>query len=59
MKPVEFINIVSSFNLLVGKNLQSCTSTVQVAPPFQLSDRWVTLIDTPGFDDTTRSDTRY
>ncbi|KAF7374715.1 p-loop containing nucleoside triphosphate hydrolase protein [Mycena sanguinolenta] len=30
---------------------------VQVAPPFQLDGRWVTLIDTPGFDDTTRSDT--
>ncbi|KAJ7364254.1 P-loop containing nucleoside triphosphate hydrolase protein [Mycena albidolilacea] len=53
----SFINIVSGSNLRVGKSLQSCTSTVQVAPPFQLGDRWVTLIDTPGFDDTTRSDT--
>ncbi|KAJ7031370.1 P-loop containing nucleoside triphosphate hydrolase protein [Mycena alexandri] len=53
----SFINIVSSSNLRVGRGLHSCTSTVQVAPPFQLDDRVVTLIDTPGFDDTSRSDT--
>ncbi|KAJ7678997.1 P-loop containing nucleoside triphosphate hydrolase protein [Mycena polygramma] len=53
----SFINIVSGSDLRVGRSLQSCTSTVQVASPFQLDGRWVTLIDTPGFDDTTRSDT--
>ncbi|KAJ7476014.1 P-loop containing nucleoside triphosphate hydrolase protein [Mycena latifolia] len=53
----SFINIVSGSNLRVGRTLQSCTSTVQVAPAFQLDGRWVTLIDTPGFDDTSKSDT--
>ncbi|KAJ6532001.1 P-loop containing nucleoside triphosphate hydrolase protein [Mycena capillaripes] len=53
----SFINTVSGSNLRVGRTLQSCTSTVQLASPFQLGGRWVTLIDTPGFDDTTRSDT--
>ncbi|KAJ6507945.1 P-loop containing nucleoside triphosphate hydrolase protein [Mycena vitilis] len=53
----SFINVVSGSDLRVGRSLQSCTSTVQVASPFQLDGRWVTLIDTPGFDDTTRSDT--
>jgi len=37
--------------------LQSCTSIVQVSKPFVLGRRTITLIDTPGFDDTTRSDT--
>ncbi|KAJ7126809.1 P-loop containing nucleoside triphosphate hydrolase protein [Mycena epipterygia] len=53
----SFINIASGSDLRVGRTLQSCTSTVQVAPAFQLDGRWVTLIDTPGFDDTSRSDT--
>ena len=57
MDPAQFINLVSGSNLCVGRNLESCTSTVQVAPPFTLDGRWVTLIDTPGFDDTSRSDT--
>ena len=30
---------------------------MQVADPFHLDGRSVVLIDTPGFDDTTRSDT--
>ncbi|KAF7374714.1 hypothetical protein MSAN_00356700 [Mycena sanguinolenta] len=53
----SFINLLSGSNLRVGNNLQSCTNRVQVAAPFKLDGRWVTLIDTPGFDDTTRSDT--
>ncbi|KAJ7707496.1 P-loop containing nucleoside triphosphate hydrolase protein [Mycena rosella] len=53
----SFINVVSGSNLRVGRTLQSCTSTVQVAPAFRLDGRWVTLIDTPGFDDTSKSDT--
>ena len=35
----------------------SVTDKVQAAPPFDLDGRRVTLIDTPGFDDTNRSDT--
>jgi GTPase Era involved in 16S rRNA processing len=39
----------------VGEDLQSCTSVVQISPSFTLNGRTVYLIDTPGFDDTTRS----
>ncbi|TDL23892.1 hypothetical protein BD410DRAFT_720398 [Rickenella mellea] len=51
-----FINLLSGSELRVGWGLKSCTSTVQVSKPFELDDYVVTLIDTPGFDDTTRSD---
>ena len=37
--------------------LESCTADVRVAEEFALDGRTVTLIDTPGFDDTTKSDT--
>lgn len=51
-----FINTVSGSNLRVGRGLMSCTETVQPAKPFELDGRLVTLIDTPGFDDTSKSD---
>ncbi|KAJ3516876.1 hypothetical protein NLJ89_g860 [Agrocybe chaxingu] len=51
-----FINEASASDLRIGRGLKSCTSVVQVAEPFVLEGRTVTLIDTPGFDDTTRSD---
>ena len=38
-------------------DLESCTSEVQLANEFTLDGRTVSLIDTPGFDDTTKSDT--
>lgn len=41
----------------VGMGLQSCTVNVQTSNTFQLFGRSVTLVDTPGFDDTTVSDT--
>jgi len=53
---LQFINLVSGSNLSVGKGLRSCTSIVQPAGAFNLDGRRVILIDTPGFDDTTRSD---
>ena len=37
-------------------SLESCTAEVKLADKFTLDGRSVTLIDTPGFDDTTRSD---
>ncbi|KAF9781312.1 hypothetical protein BJ322DRAFT_269416 [Thelephora terrestris] len=52
-----FINLVSRSNLRVGNGLQSCTEAVGASNSFPLDGRRVTLIDTPGFDDTTRSDT--
>ncbi|KAF7374719.1 hypothetical protein MSAN_00357200 [Mycena sanguinolenta] len=51
------IGHISASNLRVGQSLQSCTNTIQVALPFELDGHSVTLIDTPGFDDTTGSDT--
>jgi hypothetical protein len=53
----QFINLVSGSNLKVGSGLESCTQTVQSSTPFRLDNCSVTLIDTPGFDDTLRSDT--
>ncbi|TEB19747.1 hypothetical protein FA13DRAFT_1593346, partial [Coprinellus micaceus] len=52
-----FINTVSGSQMRISGGLRSCTNVVQVAPPFWLDGRKVTLVDTPGFDDTTRSDT--
>jgi len=52
-----FINLISGSNLEIGSGLRSCTSTVQPSGSFDLGGRRILLIDTPGFDDTTRSDT--
>ncbi|KIP01790.1 hypothetical protein PHLGIDRAFT_56398, partial [Phlebiopsis gigantea 11061_1 CR5-6] len=52
-----FINLVSGSNLPVGEGLRSCTPEVQTSPPFDLAGHRVTLIDTPGFDDTLKTDT--
>lgn len=55
---VQFINLVSGSTLSVSDGLKSCTSEVLESRPFALSDdQSVILIDTPGFDDTTRPDT--
>ncbi|KAF8896196.1 hypothetical protein BD779DRAFT_1466201 [Infundibulicybe gibba] len=53
----SFINLLSSSNLEVGEGLHSCTDRVQVAQPFNLDGWKMTLLDTPGFDDTTKTDT--
>ncbi|KAF7424178.1 hypothetical protein PC9H_009481 [Pleurotus ostreatus] len=52
-----FANMASGDDLLVGAGLRSCTNDVQICRPFELDGRRVTLVDTPGFDDTTKSDT--
>ncbi|KAF9781351.1 P-loop containing nucleoside triphosphate hydrolase protein [Thelephora terrestris] len=54
---IKFINLVSGSGFDVGKGLRSCTNSVQVAGAFNLDGRRVVLIDTPGFNDTTQSDT--
>ena len=38
-------------------DLESCTDEVQLADTFTLDGQPVVLIDTPGFDDTNKSDT--
>lgn len=49
--------MASDSNLRIGVNLASCTTEVQLADEFTLDRRPVILIDTPGFDDTNKSDT--
>ncbi|KAI0696923.1 P-loop containing nucleoside triphosphate hydrolase protein, partial [Cytidiella melzeri] len=51
-----FINKASGSTLTVGQGLESCTSEVQTAEPFLLDGHVVTLVDSPGFDDTNRSE---
>ncbi|KIK25749.1 hypothetical protein PISMIDRAFT_96418, partial [Pisolithus microcarpus 441] len=51
-----FINCASESDLPVGRGLESCTVDVQMSKPFYLDQRMVTLIDTPGFDDTNRKE---
>jgi len=41
---------------LVGTGLRSCTSEIQVSPPFLVDGHPVVLIDTPGFNDTVTDD---
>ncbi|GJE95421.1 GTPase domain-containing protein [Phanerochaete sordida] len=52
-----FVNLVSGSQLPVGEGLRSCTTEVRSSQPFELLGRQVTLIDTPGFDDTLKTDT--
>jgi hypothetical protein len=52
----QFTNLVSGSKLRIGEGLESCTAQVQVSKPFEVDGRLVELIDTPGFDDTTKSD---
>ena len=50
---LQFINLASGSNLRAGMN---STAEVQLSDEFTLDGRPVTLIDTPGFDDTSKSD---
>lgn len=54
---LQFINLVSKSHLAISDGLRSCTKTVQLGDAFDLDGRSVVLVDTPGFDDTTMSDT--
>lgn len=49
--------MASGSSLRIGKSLKSCTAEVQLANEFILDGQPVILIDTPGFDDTDKSDT--
>jgi len=52
-----FVNRLTESSLKVGNDLESCTSEIQVSEEIILEGRRVILIDTPGFDDTNKSDT--
>ncbi|CCM03857.1 uncharacterized protein FIBRA_06006 [Fibroporia radiculosa] len=48
-----FANLATGADFRVGHGLQSCTETIQ-QETLQLDNEVVTIIDTPGFDDTER-----
>lgn len=52
----QFINRASGSNFAVGHTLDSCTAEVRHTDPFELDDRKVILVDTPGFEDTHRTE---
>ncbi|KAL3460407.1 WD40-repeat-containing domain protein [Aspergillus heterothallicus] len=53
----SFISLLSDQKPAIGHSLESCTEEVAVYESYILRDRRLYLIDTPGFDDTNRSDT--
>ncbi|OBZ66121.1 hypothetical protein A0H81_13751 [Grifola frondosa] len=50
-----FINLISKSNLEVGNGLESCTDEVGFATECEIFGKKVQLIDTPGFDDTEKT----
>ena len=55
----QFVNVATGVDSGIGHDLESCTSEILVVkmsfPEF--SDYNIVFVDTPGFDDTKRSDT--
>ncbi|PVF93980.1 hypothetical protein CPB86DRAFT_72144, partial [Serendipita vermifera] len=50
------VNLLSGSDFTIGRRLQACTNNVQLTEKFTFEGRSVVLIDTPGFDDTNRSE---
>ena len=53
----QFVNTASGSSLRAGTGLELCTTEIQLSDEFVVDGRKVVLIDTPGFDDVTQSDT--
>ena len=53
---IQFINLATGSHLNIGYGLESCTSEVETSAPLGLDGSPMVLIDTPGFDDTTKSE---
>ena len=54
---LQFINLASGSNLPLATGLEPCTAEVRLSDEFTLDGRAVTLIDTPGFDNSSTTDT--
>lgn len=52
----KFINLVSNSSVRTSDGLDSCTETIELSEPFTLDGHRIRLIDTPGFDDSSKSD---
>lgn len=53
---LQFINEVTGSDLRVGHDLRACTADVEFSKSVKLGGKDVILVDTPGFDDTVKSD---
>ncbi|PVF95166.1 hypothetical protein CPB86DRAFT_788350 [Serendipita vermifera] len=51
----SFVNKASGSKMEVGDGLKSCTAEVTRTTPFLVRGKYVILLDTPGFDDTCKS----
>ena len=55
---LQFVNLASGSNLPTGIGSKRCTTDVKLANEFTLDGRTISLIDTPAFDDASKSDTK-
>ena len=54
---LQFVNLASGSNLPVATDSELCTTEVQLSDEFTLDGKTVILIDTPGFNNTSTTDT--
>jgi hypothetical protein len=54
---LQFINTISNSTLRIGSALADSQEKVELSLPFFIEGQCFRLIDTPGFDEVTKSDT--